>query len=806
MLFHHLVIALRNLRRHAMHTAINLAGLTVGLLAFLLILLFVIDEVRHDRFHADADRIIRVSREWKNQDGTTNLHLGAIAPPFLPRMRAQLGDAIEASTRILNVPNALFSTDDRHFQEDGGVMAAEAEFFSVFTFPLVDGDPSSALAEPNRVVLTRSAALRYFGTEDVLGRSLTLNGTTLLQVSAVMEEVPATSHFTFQALISFATVENLFGSEFMSTNFGSNNYYTYIKLTEGETPRSFESRLPDLMDSIFPPNAAGAKASEFMVLHVWPLTSIYLHSKLDSELGVNGDIAVVWIYSLVAAFILFIACINFMNLSTARYGDRMREIGVRKALGADRMRLVRQFLGESVLLVLIAFTVALLLLEASLPAFNRFTEKSVELGFLTHLWILPALLLLAITVGLLAGSYPALFLSSFDANAILKGELKVGKGPERFRSVLVVTQFAITIGLIAAVGIVSDQMAFIRNKELGLKTSGVFYLPSSPDIVARYAELEDRWRSRPGVLDVSLASRVPSGRLLDSQGGQTEVDGEFVQIPFRIADVHVSHDFLSTFGLELLAGRDFDIRMASDSSEAFILNETAVRRIGWASADEAIGKPLRYGNRSGAVIGVVKDHHFENLRQAVSPIVYMVTAGRVSAVGFRIAPDLSEEVLAYLESEWAYLRPNRPFNPVFLDDAYASQYEAENRLGLLFTWFAGFAVLIAGMGLFGLAAFTVQRRRKEIGIRKILGAGLASLLGLLTGRFVAWVLVSAMVAVPLVWFWMNRWLDTFAYRGAITAEPFVIAVLIAVVITLLTVIGQTLSAALANPATVLRHE
>lgn len=806
MLYHHLLIALRNLRRHPLHTSINLAGLSIGLTAFLLIVLFVADELNHDRFHADADRIIRVSREWKNQDGETNLHLGAIAPPFLPMMKTQLGEAIEASTRILNIPNPLMSADDRHFQEDGGVMAAEAEFFRVFTFPLIAGDPATALAEANSIVLTRSAAMRYYGATDVVGQTLVFNGSTPLRITAVMEDVPSTSHFMFRALISFRTVELILGETFMTTNYGSNNYYTYLKLAEGVTPVQFQARLPAFIDNLFPANDSGRKASEFNVLHVWPLTSIYLHSNLDSELGVNGDIATVWIYGIIAVFILLIACINFMNLSTARYGDRMREIGVRKVMGADRSSLIRQFLSESVFLALCSLALGLVLMESILPAFNSFTSKEVGLPYLSQPWIVPVLMVLAASVGVFAGSYPALFLSSFDANAILKGELRTGKGPERFRSALVVLQFTISIGLIAAVAIVSAQMRYIQEKDLGLSTSGVFALPSSPEIVARFAVLQSKWRSQPGVMDVSMGSRIPSGRLLDSQQARTEVDGEFVQVPFRIADIHVSHEYLSTFGIPVIAGRDFDPSLASDSLQAFILNETAVSRIGWNSAQAAIGKPFQYGTRSGNVIGVVKDHHFENLRQSVAPIVYMITNGRVSAVAFKVATDRQADVLAYLEEEWAYLRPNYPFTPTIIDEAYATQYESERRLGLLFTWFAGLAVLIACLGLFGLATFSVQRRIKEIGVRKVLGASVSRLVSLLTVGFMRWVLISAFVSVPLVWYWMDRWLDTFAYRTEIGFVPFVIAGSVALVIAAATVVSQTVRAATANPATVLRTE
>lgn len=805
MLFNYLLIAIRNIRRHKAYAFINITGLAVGLTAFIYIFLYVQDELSYDRYHDNADRIVRISREWKNQNSETSLHLGAIAPPFLPLIRTQLGEQIEASTRILANFSSLLSVDDLHIQEGGGIFFVEPDFFRVFSIPLIEGDPESVLNGVNSLVLTRSAAKRYFGDEDPIGRTILFNSATPLVVTGIVEDVPPNTHFSFEVLVSFRAVEQQLGETFMTTNFGSNNYYTYVKLKDGVDIREFEAQLPGLIDSQFAAAPTGQLASQFNILHVWPITSIHLHSNLDSEIGTNSDIAYVWIYSIVGLFILAIACINFMNLSTARYGDRMKEIGMRKVMGADRAALIRQFLGESVLFTSIALMISVVLVELGMSSFNEFANKDVGLDLWRDPWLLPGLVLLALVVGVLAGSYPALFLSAFEPQAILKGELTTGKWPLRFRSALVVLQFTISIGLMVSMGIVYSQLEYIQHKELGFEAEHILALPISSDIYSRFDDLQSRWTLEPGIVDVALASRIPSGRLLDSQDAQAEVNGEMVPITFRIADIHVSHEYLSTFGMPIVAGRDFDRNLASDSLQAFILNEMAAEIVGWSSPEEAIGKRFNYGNRSGYVIGIVKDHHFENLRQAISPIVYLITSGRTNSVVFRYAESYQDSVLAYLESEWTYLRPNFPFAPIFVDEAFRSQYESEATLGSLFGLFAGLAVAIAALGLFGLASFSVQRRMKEMSIRKVMGASFKTILMLLNAEFLKLVAISFVIASPVVWVLMGSWLETFAYHTHIRITLFAIAGLGALTIALITVLGQTLKAAAQNPVVSLRQ-
>lgn len=358
MLFNYLLIALRNIRRHKAYAFINITGLAVGLTAFIFIFLYVQDELSYDRYHEDADRIVRISREWKNQNNETSLHLGAIAPPFLPLIRTQFGDQIDASTRILANFSSLLSVDDLHIQERGGIFFVEPDFLKIFSIPLIEGDPESALSGVNSLVLTRSAAERYFGDEDPIGRTILYNSSAPLVVTGVIEDVPSNTHFQFQVLVSFRAVEQQLGETFMTTNFGSNNYYTYVKLKEGVDIREFESQLPGLIDSQFAAAPRGQLASQFNILHVWPITSIHLQSNLDSEIGTNSDIAYVWIYTIVGLFILAIACINFMNLSTARYGDRMKEIGMRKVMGASIQSILMLLNAEFLKLVGMSFVIA----------------------------------------------------------------------------------------------------------------------------------------------------------------------------------------------------------------------------------------------------------------------------------------------------------------------------------------------------------------------------------------------------------------------------------------------------------------
>lgn len=810
MLKNYFKIAFRNLGKNPGYSFINVFGLALGIMAFILILLYINHELSYDSYHENSDDIYRVSREWKNQDGETSLHLGHVAPPFSVLIKEDYSAYVEESVRLFNV-SPLISYENNHFVEDR-FFFADAEIFDVFSWEMIHGNPETALVAPDGIVITESTAMKYFGETNVVGKELTfsLSGAELpFQVNGVVKNIPGNSHFQFDFLASMVPLIQFYGGydNFMG-NFGNNSFSTFLLLNENADPVELEAKFPELIDKVFPPqnNNNGLNSSEFMGLHLMPLTDIHLRSNLDSEIEANGNIEYVYIYSAVALFILFIACINFMNLSTARSSKRANEVGLRKVMGAQRTSLIRQFMGESFLLAFLGLVVAVVLVEVLLPYYNNFVGKELIFNFITDLKWISILLGVVLVIGIVAGSYPAMVLSAFQPATVLKGSFKAKNSHQFFRSALVVTQFTISIGLIVSMGIVYKQLDFIQSKDLGFNKENVAVLSVAPEIEMNYVDIKNRLLQQPGVLNVSMQSRVPSGRLLDSQAASVEVNGELESVTFRIADIHVSHNFLDLFGIELESGRNFDIELASDSSEAFILNEIAVKRLGFVEPDDAIGKQFTYGGRTGFITGVVKDFHFESLHQSIAPIVFMISQGRNNSIAVRFREAYKDETLAFIEDQWTSYIPNLPFTYRLLEDSFNSQYQSERKLGETFSYFAILAVIIAALGLFGLASFTAQQRIKEIGIRKVLGASVAQLVTLLSTNFAKLIFIAFLIATPIVWFGMNKWLNSFAYHESIPVWIFFAGGIIAIVVAMLTISYQAIKAAVANPVNSLKSE
>lgn len=807
MLKNYIKIAFRNIRNQKSYAFINIFGLAIGMAATILILLFVQDELSYDRYHENSDRIYRVSREWVNEVGETSLHLGHCAPPFGPLLQNDYEGIIDEAARIGSAYGPLIVHEDVRIEENRFYIA-DANVFKVFSWDLVHGDPETALVEPGAVVITESTAIKYFDKTDVVGEELEFNNfgmTFPLKITGVTKDVPLNSHFKWDFLGSFATLEQAFGRDNMMQNWGSNNYATYVLLNESSKPADLQSKFPEFFDKHMEPHQ-GRMPSERNRLHLMPVTDIHLHSHLDSEVEANSDIAYVYVYTIIALFILIIACINFMNLATARSAKRAKEVGLRKVMGAYRSGLIKQFIMESVIFAVLGLLVASFLVYIVLPYFNDFIGKQLTIDIFSNQFVVLLMLGCVLFVGLVAGSYPAFFLSKFQAASILKGGHKSTGKKFNLRSALVVVQFFISIALIISVGIVQDQLEFMRTKNLGFNADNVMVLPSSNEIYNQFESLKQQFTEQPGIKSVTLASRVPSGRLLDSQGASAEVGEEMKDLNLRIADIHVDHDYLNSLEIEFAAGRNFDVNRASDSTEAFILNEAAIRGIGYSSAEEAIGKRFEYGQRKGHIIGVVKDFHFESLHQSIAPIVFVVTTGRARAVVIRYDQSRKDEVESYLKEQWTYLRPGFPFDYYEVENRFSDQYESEDRLADVVTWFSGLAVLIAALGLFGLASFIAERRIKEIGIRKVMGATILQILVLLTKGFTILVLIALVIAIPLAYFGMERWLENFAYQGTIQVWPFITAGLFAIGIAWITVTFQTLRAARSNPVDSLRYE
>ncbi len=799
----YLTIAIRNMSRQKAYTFINISGLAVGIAACILIQLYVQNELSYDKHLKNHERIYRVSRSWLNADGEVNLHLGHLAPPFSPLLKIDYEGIIEQSVRLTNF-NPLITTEKKQFEEEG-FFFADPELFEVFSWKMLKGNPESALKEPNSIVLTETIAKKYFEDGDPMGETMNFNNTVDLKVTGIIEDVPENSHLHPTMIAPLILVEEYYGGHeaFMSA-WGSNNYATYIKLNKDTDIDEFENSLSGFIDKHLEAGESG-KASDFNKLQLMNITDIHLHSHLDSEIEQNGDIAYIYLFGIIAGFILVIACINYMNLATARSANRAKEVGIRKVLGAYRKKLVQQFLAESMLFTILALIVACLLVALLLPWFNNFSQKSLSLDFTHNYFLIYLLVGITLITGFIAGTYPALFLSSFQPATVLKGSYSKS-GKVGMRSILVVFQFFISIVMLIGVGVVNDQLSYVKNKDMGFGKNRVMVLPSSEEINSKYAFVKNQLLQQEGIKSVAYSSRIPSGRLLDSQGGSVEVNGNMKNLDFRLADVHTDFDFLSTMEIPVIAGRDFDANLASDSSEAFIINEAAVKAIGWNSNDEAIGKKITYSDRKGYITGVVKDFHFESLKQEIAPVIFMITQGRGGSIVVKLDELKHDKTIAFLQEQWSYLRPGYPFSYYFVDARFNKLYEEDEKAADLVSYFSVIAVVIGVLGLFGLASYTAEQRVKEIGIRKVMGATETQILLLLTRGFTYLVLIGFVLAIPVAWWGMTYWLNTFAYHGNISLISILMAGMVAILIAWMTVGLQTLRAARSNPVDSLRNE
>ncbi len=810
----YLKIAYRSLLKYKAYSFINIAGLSIGMACCILILLYVQDELSYDKWHENADRTFRVTREWLNDDGKTNLHLGHVAPPIAPLMKQDFPE-VEEIVRITGGSSSLVSYDSKHFSEDRFYFA-DPNIFKIFSIELIEGDPETILQQPLNVILSEDMATKYFGAEEPLGKSITYRERVEFKVAGIMKNTPRNSHFHFDFLGSMLVLENFFGQrEFQS--WGSNNYATYLLLPPNYDKSQLEGKFPEFMDRHLtaaiirntgqePTN----KPSERNLLHLQALTDIHLHSQLDSEIEANGNIVYVYIFTAVAGFILLIACINFMNLATARSANRAKEVGLRKVVGADRKKLIRQFLSETVFMAFVSLIFGLVMVYATLPWFSGFVSRELALNLTDNLGALLGLAGLMLFVGLAAGSYPAFYLSKFQPIVTLKGMKKGGANKSAFRTILVVFQFAISIVLIISMGVVGDQLEYCRTKDLGLNKDNVVVFAAGQEIIQRYADVKNQLLQHPNIIGVAASKRVPSGRLLDSSGGRV-IEGETQRpLNFRIASVQVDHDFVDTYGMRMVAGRNFSVDFPTDSTEAFILNEVAVERIGWASPEEAIGKPFRYGSRDGRIIGVVNNFNYESLHQPITPILMWIRPQNFNSISIRIRPTegvtAASVVEGFLTQKWLEFRPNFPPIYSFLDERYDQLYGAEHRLEQIFTIFSGLAVFIACLGLFGLASYIAEQRTKEIGIRKVLGASVSNITLMLSKHFSLLVAAATPLAWLVAWFVMDRWLGTFAFRVDISLFVFAWAALLAFGIAISTVSFQSIKAALINPVNSLRNE
>ena len=814
MLKNYLRIAVRNLAKYKLISFINLFGLTVGLACCLLILSYILHETSYDRYNRKADRIWRVTRSFNNKDGIVSLHLGAVAPPFGPLLQNDFPD-IQKVTRLLPINNTPMRYQDKIFNEKD-LFFADKNFFGVFDVNLLQGNPQTALADPFSILLTETTARKYFGDADPINKVIRMNNQFNFKVTGIFQPFPSAAHLHPEVLLSFNTLNDtaIYGEKNLMTNFGNNAFYTYLLLPEHYPVHSLEAQFPAFIDRRMPQDGAppGIKAHQFTQLYLQPLTDIHLRSHLDEEIEENGDASRVTIFGAIALFILLIACINYMNLSTARSALRAKEIGIRKVSGAVRQEIIFQFLSESILLSYIALLLAAALTWLTLPGLNSLTGLQLSAGSLLRPIVLLPLLFTPLLVGILSGLYPALFLSSFQPSKVLKGLFKAGSGSISFRKVLVVTQFAISIVLLISTAIVFQQLHFMQNTSLGFDKDHIVTLQYNGGLDHTYESFRTTLLQDPHIRQATRSSRIPSGRLLDEQGASTESGDSLRPVTADIKYLAVDHDFLSAYGIPIAAGRDFSRAYATDTS-SFLLNVAATRALGIRTPQEMIGKNFSYGGTKGKIIGVMKDFNFESMHQAIVPIIMIMPTASQAGNNFnRISIKISgnkdnvSAAIAHLEKTWKSYLPEVPFEYTFLDEKFEQLYQSEERQGTLFTVFSGIAIFIACLGLLGLSAFSISQRLKEIGIRKVLGASTSGIIRLLSLDFLKLVALAALIAFPIAWYAMHNWLHDFAYRISIQWWIFGIAGLLAAMVALATISFQALKAALANPIKSLRTE
>jgi putative ABC transport system permease protein len=810
MLFNYFKIAWRNLVKNKSFTAINIAGLAIGIATCLIIMLFVQDELSYDRFNEKAGQIVRVV--FKGTMNGEKMKESSVMAPVGPTFRKDYPEVIDA-TRLMRHGQPKVIIDNKIFK-DASLAYVDSNFFQVFTLPLIKGDAKTALVEPYSVVITQTLSHRYFGNADPIGKVLDFHDyNQLYKITGVMRDIPVNAHFHFDIFGSMASVP-----EARSDSWMSGSYFTYLVLQKGYDPKKLEAKIPLAIEKYIGPQlmkGLGVSLSEFrkkgndIGLYLQPLTDIHLRSDFSNSLEPDGDIQYVYIFGAIALFMLVIACINFMNLSTAGASKRAKEVGIRKVLGSVKYELIGQFLLESTLLTLFSLILALALVKMALPVFNELSAKQLKLNLLQNQLIIPGLLLFWLLVSFLAGSYPAFYLSSFKPISVLKSKFAAKGKSINFRSALVVFQFIISVGLIVGTTIVYQQLAYIQHVKLGYDKEQLLilrnsYLLGNNEDVFRKQLLDD-----PRIANVTSSGFIPAGPT-NSDLTSSFPDNER-NLNSRVRIYQIDENYIPTMGMKMVEGRNFSSNFPSDSSKdapTVIINQTLARVFGWGK--NAVGHTVNMatdnvgGKQAVKVIGVVQDFHFRSLHEEINPLLMVLqkSSGLIVKVKTKDIPGL----LATMKSEWDAFKPEEPFKYAFLNELYNQTYLKEEKTGTILSIFAGLTIFIACLGLFGLATFTAQQRNKEIAIRKVLGVSIPGLITLLSKEFIILVSIAILIASPVAWWAMNIWLEDFAYRINISWWVFIISGISAIIIALLTVSFQAVKAALANPVKSLRSE
>lgn len=803
MLRNYFTVAIRSILQEKFYSFINIFGLTLGIASCLFITIYITDELSYDRFNTKADRIYRII-EFIETEGSGEKS-SSVPFPVGPTLQEEYSNLIEAQVRFFDFqsPTLLIANRDNpdiEFNEPH-VLFVDSAFFQIFDYAVLKGDKNTALQQPNSVLITESAARRYFGDEDPIGKFLRLEGNRELMVTAVMPDAPRNAHFTFEFLISFSTLRNFFGGQYPQ-NWYWNPCWTYVLLKEGAQPQELAGYLPAFIDKFFP---AFIKGDTRMALQA--LTDIHLKSDLEFELQANSSEQNIYVFTVIGIVILFIASMNFMNLSTARSAKRAKEVGLRKTLGGERQQLIFQFLLESLIISFVAIVLAVLVGIIGLSSFNSLAEKSIPYTIFLHPVILGLLAVVFLVVGVGSGLYPAFVLSSFVPAKVLKdSQAKGGRGAV-LRKVLVVVQFSLSIIMIISTVIAINQLDYLRESDTGFDAEQVLYVsalrtPLTRNYTGFKKELEQRHDvvSMTGVLDVLGAHH---------QGDNFRFEG--MQDAKLFSVIWVGPDFFKTFDLDIVAGRAYDETKVTDDSLALIVNEAMVKQLGW-TPEQALGKPFDYGQYHGEIVGVVKDFNFVSKHKVIEPLVVQQRSlprhfnFELKYVAIKLNTTDLPGTVAAIEAKWKQHAPGRPFDYFFLDQELDKLYKDEEKLGKVAGIFSGLAVIVACLGLFALASFIAEERRKEIGIRKMMGGSVGQIVVLLSVDFSKLIALAFVISCPLAWYAVDAWLSGFAFRVDVNWLIFILVGLATFAIALLTTSYRALQAAFANPIKTLRHE
>lgn len=791
----YLKIAWRSMLKQKLYTSINIAGLAVGLSCFILIFLYVQHELSYDRFYSNADQIYRVYQQQKGNNFLGSDYFAVTPAGLAGALKAECPEVSQATS--IGERSVLLGGEKEHFFEKG--LMADPNFFGVFPFPFLQGDAGRALQEPNSIVLTRSLAKKLFGDQEALGKTVDYQDQEPYTVTAVLEDPPTNISFKFSFVASIISADENYQEQIKSEKWRNNGIHTFLTVSKKADP----AQLQDKLQEVYKRHTGADETYPFKdTYYLQPLAELHLETIANFDIGLKGNPKYISLFSLVAILVLILAVINYMNLAIARSIRRAREVGLRKVIGARRRQLVVQFIGESVLVAFLALLLALALTYWLSPLFAHLLERPIALNFVDNLYLVPALLALVLIVGVLSGSYPAIFMSALRPVQVLKGKIDGQFSGIKLQRALVIGQYATSIVLIISSLVIYQQFQFIRSKDLGYDREHIVTIPVRDKAVREhFDQLKTEWLKTPQILAITTSLALPTN--IDASTIINDEEGDKEGTELQIYQTQIGYGFLDLFGIDLIAGRTFSSDYQTDAEESVVLNETAVKALGW-TAEEAIGQQITYSGTE-TVIGVIKDFHMHSMHMAIEPLMLRLQGQFFRNISVKVLPEDLPATLAVLEAGMKKYS-SYPFEYSFLDEQFDELYKADIRLGEMLGFFTLLSIFIASLGLFGMAAFVARQRTKEVGIRKVLGATANNIIALLSGDFLKMVLLGFLLAVPIAWYGMHRWLQDFAYHIELEWWLFAVAGLAAMLLALFTVGAQSLKAVFADPVEALKNE